>query len=134
MLTTTETTLRGNQLPAALNEDKNTLFLRKNAFFCQNIWSIHYAGYALAFNDTLVPSDAACWKAILISLYSNEFSNIPPKLRSQNAAYTHFFTTKIHFFLKKFAYMNFLLYLCSRFRNNEIIDQWYKGYYVRFWF
>ena len=20
------------------------------------------------------------------------------------------------------------------FENNEIIDQWYKGYYVRFWF
>ena len=44
----------------------------------------------------------------LISLCSNEFSNIPPKLRSLNAAHTHFFYTKIHFFLKKFAYVHFL--------------------------
>ena len=44
---------------------------------------------------------------ILISLL-NEFSNIPPKLRSLNAANTHFFHTKIHFFLKKFAYLHFL--------------------------
>ena len=36
----------------------------------------------------VVPSDAACWKAILISLCSNEFSNIPPKLRSHDAAHT----------------------------------------------
>ena len=38
----------------------------------------------------------------------DEFSNIPPKLRSLNAAHTHFFYTKIHFFLKKFAYVHFL--------------------------
>ena len=36
----------------------------------------------------VVTSDAACWKAILISLCSNEFSNIPPKLRSHDAAHT----------------------------------------------
>ena len=47
-------------------------------------------------------------ETILISLCSNEFSNIPPKLRSLNAVNTHFFHTKIHFFLKKFAYLHFL--------------------------
>ena len=36
----------------------------------------------------VVPSDAAYWKAILISLCSNEFPNIPPKLRSHDAAHT----------------------------------------------
>ena len=46
------------------------------------------------FEDTecnaeyIVTSDAACWKAILISLCSNEFSNIPLKLRSHDAAHT----------------------------------------------
>ena len=88
MLTTTETTLRGNQLPAALNEDKNTLFLRKNAFFCQNIWSIHYAGYALAFNDTLVPSDAA----LLI------FEQFPRSYGRKMQPMTAIFPEKIHFF------------------------------------
>ena len=38
-----------------------------------------------------------------------------PLARSINAAHTHFFYTKIHFFLKKFAYVHFLLYLCTRF-------------------
>ena len=42
-------------------------------------------------------SDAACWKAILISLCSNEFSNIPPKLRSRDAAHT---TVRSHFYKK----------------------------------
>ena len=83
------------------------LFLYKNTFFPKKICVI-YAGCALALSESLVPSDAACWKSILILLCSNEFSNIPPKLRSLNAAHTHFFYTKIHFFLKKFAYVHFL--------------------------
>ena len=41
---------------------------------------------------------------------------IPPKLRSQIAAHTLFSCQKMHFFLKKFAYVQFLLYLCSAFR------------------
>ena len=45
----------------------------------------------------VVTSDAACWKAILISLCSNEFSNIPPKLRSHDAAHT---TVRSHFYKK----------------------------------
>ena len=36
------------------------------------------------------------------------FGAIPPKLRSLNAANMHFFYTKMHFFLKKFAYLHFL--------------------------
>ena len=47
-------------------------------------------------------------ETILISLCSNEFSNIPPKLRSLNAAHVHFFIQKCIFFLKKFAYLHFL--------------------------
>ncbi len=47
-------------------------------------------------------------ETILISLCSNELSNIPPKLRSLNAANTHFFYPKMHFFLKKFAHVHFL--------------------------
>ena len=41
---------------------------------------------ALALNEIIVPSDAACWK-IQSRICSNKFSNIPPKLRSLNAAY-----------------------------------------------
>ena len=40
-------------------------------------------------------------ETILISLCSNEFSNIPPKLRSLNAAHVHFFLSKNAFFSKK---------------------------------
>ena len=47
--------------------------------------------------EYIVTSDAACWKAILISLCSNEFSNIPPKLRSHDAAHT---TVRSHFYKK----------------------------------
>ena len=53
------------------------------------------------------PYFSACWH-IPISLCSNEFSNIPPKLRSLNAAHVHFFYPKMHFFLKKFAHVHFL--------------------------
>ena len=53
-----------------------------STFFCKK----SLCAYVYAF--FVVPSDAACWKAILISLCSNEFSNIPPKLRSLNAAHT----------------------------------------------
>ena len=53
------------------------------------------------------PYFSACWH-ILISLCSNEFSNIPPKLRSLNAANPHFFIQKCHFFIKKIAYLHFL--------------------------
>ena len=38
------------------------------------------------------------------------------KLRSLNAAHEHFFYPKMHFFLKKFAHVHFLLYLCTLFR------------------
>ena len=75
---------------------KKLYFLEKYKFF--HFFVIFFAKYLvslriyiLTFYDTLVPSDAACWKAILISLYSNEFSNIPPKLRSQNAAHALIF-------------------------------------------
>ena len=63
-----------------------------------------HAGYALAFNDTLVPSMSP---PIQMGPTS--------KLRSLNAAYTQFFNLKntkiayfLHFSFKKFAYMNFL--------------------------
>jgi hypothetical protein len=47
-------------------------------------------------------------ETFLSRMCSNEFSNIPPKLRSLNAAHVHIFHTKIHFFPKKFAYLHFL--------------------------
>ena len=56
----------------------------------------------LAFSDTFVPSDAA------LTFLLNAKKPIPPKLRPLNAAHTHFFYTKMHFFLKKFAYVHFL--------------------------
>ena len=66
--------------------------------------NLRHAGYALAFNDTLVPS-------MLPPIKMGPTS----KLRSLNAAYTQFFNLKntkkayfLHFSLKKFAYMNFL--------------------------
>ena len=61
---------------------------------------VNYFGLSKKIGDLVwffVTSDAACWKAILISLCSNEFSNIPPKLQSRNAAHT----TVHSFFFKK---------------------------------
>ena len=56
--------------------------------------------------EYIATSDAACWKAILISLCSNEFSNIPPKatatLRSPNTRKT---SPKVNF-------CSFFLHLC----------------------
>ena len=63
--------------------------------------------FALTISDTFVPSDAA----LLHGCFSKKilpFGAIPPKLRSLNAANMHFFYTKMHFFLKKFAYLHFL--------------------------
>ena len=53
-----------------------------STFFVKIVYTLAYV------HIFFVPSDAACWKAILISLCSNEFSNIPPKLRSHDAAHT----------------------------------------------
>ena len=43
-------------------------------------------------------------------------------------------TQKMHFFAKIFGHIKKKQYLCTRFRKESTIDQWYKGYYVRFWF
>ena len=50
-----------------------------------------------------------------------------PRSRSQIAAHTPFFALKMHFFLKKFAYVQFLLYLCTAFRYEMMyrgVEQW----------
>ena len=62
-------------VPSAITHDRQFIFFRKKAF-------------AFEMCIFLVTSDAACWKAILISLCSNELSNIPPKLRSHDTAHT----------------------------------------------
>ena len=62
-----------------------------STFFVKIVYMLAYVYFFV------VPSDAACWKAILISLCSNEFSNIPPKLRSHDAAHT---TVRSHFYKK----------------------------------
>ena len=49
---------------------------------------VNFLRFFLSLCIFFCTSDAACWKAILISLCSNEFSNIPPKLRSHDAAHT----------------------------------------------
>ena len=54
--------------------------------FIYHFWKKTHFTCVCAF--FVVTSDAACWKAILISLCSNEFSNIPPKLRSHDAVNT----------------------------------------------
>ena len=53
-----------------------------STFFVKIVYMLAYVYFFV------VPSDAACWKAILISLCSNDFSNIPPKLRSHDAPHT----------------------------------------------
>ena len=45
------------------------------ALFCEKIWSC--AGYALAFGDTLVPSDAACWKSFYLTMLERIFPTFP---------------------------------------------------------
>ena len=53
-----------------------------------------------------------------------------------NTANTHFFCLRIHFFLKKFAYMHFLLYLCSRFWKTRVLhalERWQSGRLRRSW-
>ena len=121
---------------------KYAIFLRKIRFFYKNICSM-YAGYALSFSETVVPSDAALllyhtyWRSCLPctalpysrtaaypqgvrhSMYCAFFLRVGT-LRAQyskchsrhfftlNAANTHFFYTKMHFFPKIFAYLHFL--------------------------
>ncbi len=79
--------------------NKNLIFFAKKY---KNIWSC--AGFALSISDTIVPSDAACAEAH------------SPEATVANCSPYAIFLPKMHFFLKKFAYVQFLLYLCSAFR------------------
>ena len=81
-----------------------------------------YSGYALAFYDTVVSSDAA-----LVLNYV--LTNSPEATVAKCSPYASFFAQKmlkntknaffLHFFSKKFAYVHFLLYLCTRFRKGS---------------
>ena len=59
--------------------------------------------FALSICDIPLPSDAACAGAH------------SPEATVANCSTYAIFCPKMHFFLKKFAYVQFLLYLCTRF-------------------
>ena len=61
-------------------------------------------GLCPPISDTVVPSDAACAEAH------------SPEATVANCSPYAIFCQKMHFFLKKFAYVQFLLYLCTAFR------------------
>ena len=71
---------------------KYAIFLRKIRFFYKNICSM-YAGYALSFSETVVPSDAA------LLLYHTYWRSCLPCTAlpySRTAAYPQFNTPPIH--------------------------------------